>query len=357
MNYLNLAQTKQLMSLIRFKHILAQLKADLIGKDSHRGITLTYAWLANQFGHVSLGFIPTFLIYSFFKFEEPIRASLYVSLFWFLFELYNFLGPLLMKKVSYAKNVYIPNKNKYVFQPSWKNIAFDTFTDVCFFILGAFLFSFLFRQDLWLIILLVALTLYLMLASNYWFLTKMYQHNANYPFQFRLSQWDYKIEEEDKLKVDNFLTNNSNGNHLLIFGSQLRGKTALGIGILNELSIKHKACLYSSAIKLYAYFFVEHDLKKEKIWNWKNAEYLIIDDVNPGNPIKEDLISPEGFLKFLDPTSVGKMNKESSEILAKKNIIWILGNYKNSDIKENKWVQMLSYIGVEQNKISVINLP
>ena len=32
---------------IPFKRILQQLKADLIGQDSYRGVTLTYAWLAN----------------------------------------------------------------------------------------------------------------------------------------------------------------------------------------------------------------------------------------------------------------------------------------------------------------------
>ena len=45
-----------------FNLIINQLKLDLIGKDSHRGVTLTYSWLANQFGHFSLGFIPTYLL-------------------------------------------------------------------------------------------------------------------------------------------------------------------------------------------------------------------------------------------------------------------------------------------------------
>jgi hypothetical protein len=35
---------------ISFKRILKQLQADLIGKDSYRGVTLTYAWLANSLG-------------------------------------------------------------------------------------------------------------------------------------------------------------------------------------------------------------------------------------------------------------------------------------------------------------------
>ncbi len=51
------------MKAISSKHVLKQLKDDLIGKDSYRGVTLTYTWLANQFGHFSLGFIPTCFIW------------------------------------------------------------------------------------------------------------------------------------------------------------------------------------------------------------------------------------------------------------------------------------------------------
>jgi hypothetical protein len=43
------------MKVIQAKYILQQLNFDLIGKDSYRGITLTYAWMANQFGHIALG--------------------------------------------------------------------------------------------------------------------------------------------------------------------------------------------------------------------------------------------------------------------------------------------------------------
>lgn len=82
---------------ITFKRIIEQLKADAIGKDSHRGITLTYAWLANQFGPIALGFIPSFLLFHFFKIDV-LKAVIYVSLGWLMFEIYNFLRPLLSEK-------------------------------------------------------------------------------------------------------------------------------------------------------------------------------------------------------------------------------------------------------------------
>ena len=117
---------------ISTKRILQQLKADLIGKDSHRGVTLTYAWLANQFGHISLGFIPSFLLHFFFNLAA-LKAVLYVSLFWFLFELYNFLGPLLSKRGSNSDMLFMPKKDKYIFKPKWIIIVFDTLEDLCFF--------------------------------------------------------------------------------------------------------------------------------------------------------------------------------------------------------------------------------
>jgi len=52
------------MSIITSQDILRKLKADLIGKDSYRGIMFTYALLANQLGHFALGFIPTLLAFS-----------------------------------------------------------------------------------------------------------------------------------------------------------------------------------------------------------------------------------------------------------------------------------------------------
>ena len=87
------------MNSINFKAVTTQLKNDLIGKDSYRGVTLTYAWLANQFGHFALGFIPAIVIYNLIKDKPGIHypelwASLGVWSFWILFELYNFLGPL-----------------------------------------------------------------------------------------------------------------------------------------------------------------------------------------------------------------------------------------------------------------------
>ena len=108
-------------SRLSIRQIWSTIHADLIGKDSHRGITLTYGWLANQMGHYALGFIPTTILY-FFGWS-PWLSFLVVAIFWLVFEIYNALSPLY--KPEYRGNG--------TFRPAWGNLTFDTFTDLCFF--------------------------------------------------------------------------------------------------------------------------------------------------------------------------------------------------------------------------------
>lgn len=359
---------------ITTKRILKQFKDDLIGKDSHRGITLTYAWLANQFGHISLGFIPTFIVYHFsecwsklcwlpsflqdyFAEMNEFKAASLISIMWLLFEIYNFLGPLLLKKESKSGAFYIPKKEKYQFKPKWKNVAYDTFTDVCFFALGAFLFSLSIDSCYtYTKVILLALGVYLIIATKYWFVTKMYQFYARFPFQFRLSQWDFSISEENKTKIDKYLkSEDSDANHLLISGTLSAGKTSLGVGVLNEMSIKNNSCLYVPAMKMYNYFFKDENdvLEDHEIWDWKTADFLLIDDINPSEPIEDKLIDCDLMLSFID--TLNEPNNRNRALLKNKNVIWILGNQLSKD-QQNLWTGMLNKIGVSNENISIVNL-
>ena len=342
---------------ISFKRILKQLKDDLIGKDSHRGVTLTYAWLANQFGHISLGFIPAFILFYLFSIDE-FKAAIYISIGWLAFETYNFLGPLLSKKESSSDVFFIPKTASYKFNPKWANVAFDTFTDVCFFAFGAFLFALTITKgkDKIIIYILIALAVYLLIATRYWFVTKMYQFYARFPFQFRLSQWDFSIDGDNKSKVDAFLkSEKAEGNHLLISGALSTGKTSLGIGILNELSIKHNTCLYVSAMKMCNYFFKDEGdiLETHEIWDWQTVQFLMIDDINPTEPIQNELINPDILLSFID--TLTPINTKNRALLKSKNVVWVLGS-KLSDDEEKRWIQLLQNIGIQKDKILTVHL-
>lgn len=341
--------------------VLRQLKADLIGKDSYRGVTLTYSWLANQFGHISLGFIPTLITYPILKKHPSIQnpafcAALIISITWLAFEIYNFLGPLLSNRQSSSKLLFLPAK-KYVFPPPWGNIAFDTITDLSFFWLGAFSVSLFLHFNATVLIIIAVLIAFLIYPCCYWFLTKMYSQYAGYPFQFRLAQWDVKINDQDKATVYRFLENKNQGKHLLVFGGRRSGKTSLSIALGTEASIKHKACLYTTGMKLYNMFFETEEVllsDQQALWSWRTAPLMIIDDINPGKPVEQDLVKPQLFLNFLD--TYLPVNKENRKIISEKNIVWVLGRMDEFEQGTMSWKEMLIKIGVNANSITSIGL-
>jgi hypothetical protein len=329
------------MSQIKWKHIFQQLKADLIGKDSYRGVTLTYAWLANQFGHFALGFIPVIILYTFLsrineQDSHPYWLALIVAGFWLIFETINFLLPL--------RNI----KDKYRFMPAWWNVAFDTATDLIFFWIGSASAALLLFFSWSVIYILGALVLLALYPSYYWFTTKMFQQYASYPFQFRLSQWKYRISKEDREMVLSFLKNPGK-KHLMVFGSSGSGKTTISVGVANELSINRRTCLYTSAIKLYCMFHEKRTIA-ETLWIWRNSEVLVIDDINPGGPINEEIVSPEKFLQFMDTVN------ENREAIRSRSVIWVLGNHDTTEALRSKWSGLLETIGVLSQDIYSIDL-
>jgi hypothetical protein len=335
------------------KNIYRQLIADLIGKDSYRGVTLTYSWLANQFGHFSLGFIPTFIGFLILKKYYPedraaLKAAWIISAIWLTFEIFNFLGPLLFTKLGNMKKAY-------VFQPAWGNIAFDTITDLSFFWVGAFISSMLCGFTPTALMVVVVLTVLMIYPAYYWYLTKMYLQAPSYPFQFRLSQWNTeKIPEEDIDLVRRFLDNRDQGMHLFVFGPKKSGKTSLSVAIATELSIRHHSAVYTSAMKLYCMFFEQDEHASEDVlWTWRKASILVIDDINPGAPIKDDLITPERFLNFVDTFSTNDINRT---VLKQTNVIWVLGDDDEARKLSDRWQGMLMSIGVPTEKMLSLNL-
>ena len=348
------------MANLTAKQILKQLHYDLIGKDSYRGVTLTYSWLANQLGHFTLGFVPTFLFFNFLKHFTKIQhpaiwACTFFSVGWFVFELFNFLAPLLKKTSKYAQKNATDN---YTFQPAWLNIAYDTATDVCFFWIGTLAASINCESNQILNYILILLGVVVLYPAYDWYTTKMHQQAANYPFQFRLSQWNCNITDEKKSLITQFLQDKKTGKHLLLFGANKTGKTSLAVAIANEMSIAKKHCSYVTAMKLFSLFFEEDthlpNPKLLDLWVWRKASLLIIDDVNPGLTVPINIINCDQFYQFLNNPLYGNANKKT---LTESSIIWVLGNDTETSKKQQEWTLFLQErLAIPPLKITSINL-
>lgn len=334
---------------ISSQRIQMQLKYDLIGKDSYRGVTLSYAFLANQFGHFSLGFIPAFLLYYFWPwcwilwFDTAISAATIIALGWFLFECFNFLKPLL------------GNKGKYVFQPDWWNVGIDTFIDICFFACGAFMLAAVASAYTYAWIFPVVLLLILLYFARGWYITKICQQTAEYPFQFRLSQWQFRIHASNQQAVLAIQSAKPQGMHVLVIGPRGCGKTSLAVAMANERSIDGQKCVYATASKLLTQM---HDADASilqsnpyALTTWRNADWLVIDDLHPGEPVQGDFITPAIVQQHL------QARQENTTALVSRNTIWVLGSdAPGTHTQLHVWQQWLQQIGVQSQHMRVLDL-
>jgi hypothetical protein len=327
---------------VRLTDVIKTLHADLIGKDSHRGITLTYGWMANQIGHFALGFIPTVLLVN--CGHLPLNALLYVSLFWLIFEIYNALSPLYKKEY----------KGNGTFKPHWSNLTFDTFTDLCFFWLGSASYYFIIEGINAFFVYYCIGLFFILLFTRFWFLTKLYQQNAFFPYQFRLSQWDGEIRPIDTETIKGFLANGDFSHHFLVFGGKGSGKTRLSVGIANEMSIRHRKSYYTTFSKFCNLINMSDlELQKSKfsLWNWNESDLMVVDDINPGEPVAANKYSPGDLVDFIK----NEHTTRNMAVLTKMNVIWVIGTSPaNADHLE--WKNALLTLGIRSEQITFIDL-
>ena len=331
---------------ISSKRIRAQLKYDLIGKDSYRGATLSYAYLANQIGHFALAFGPASGIYLILKHCWPclrypgLWAGVGMSLLWIGFEVYNIL-----EQFKEGRG----NDGKYVFNPDNKNIIDDTLIDMGYFTFGGLSFAAGSSPECkWLWIAPVLLLLYLLYRSRSWYITKICQQTAEYPYQLRLSQWNHPITDIAKKTIEDYYKGDKSGKHILVYGAQGTGKTAIAVALANEQSIQRYACMYTTGTKLLTDLYdTDADLLAEDpfaLCTWRTADCLVIDDINPGDPIKEETITADLFAAHLPALA------DNKAAIIRGNIIWVLGNAGDKNI-HNDWHQLLVQLGVAVENI------
>jgi hypothetical protein len=358
-----------------YSQIKNQLQADLNGKDSYRGITLSYAWLANQLGHFTLGFAPslffsvifTWIQNNFFiqsLFEDnityyhliinwvtiPAFSSTLVFSIWLFYECRN-----------YVKQV---RESKYFIEIGRASVFWDTIVDLMFFFLGsisAYFFLDHSNSHSWTFYFMILLfTILLMFAGTYWYVIKINIQNARFPKQFRLSQWNFDISKSNIRLVKNYVKKIDNSNHLIITGGTGSGKSSLGIGIASEYAMNNGKIIYITAIKycevLAHYKQADESLaeKNSKRINARkafdellSADIIIMDDLTPGSPITDALIGANEFFNVIKNHS---QNHDFVDLKNKK-VIWVIGKDEHFEVWRSFIVNQI--IGTSDKEIVI----
>lgn len=349
------------MTPAHLKIIKQQIKLDLIGKDAFRGVTLSYSWLANQFGHFALGFIPAAIGYSIYRRYDSGRdinfwtylPTIIVWFGWFVFELVNFTSTIFKKKKitpieeKAKKNFYDPRK--------W-HFRRDLFVDLCLFAFGTLAASFIFMLNTFNLVCSFFLILVIFYESGYWYPAKIYLQRALYPFQYRLSQWNREMSDRNREAINSFMEASFDGTHLLILGEDDDEKIHLCTGIGSEISYQLIKCRYLTTMKVFECFYraepEDSCTSHEHSWNWQEAELLVIDDINPSHAQIKEVITAEEFYDKIN-NDHGERNKK---MLREKKVIWMLGNEVKDNMVQKEWKDMLVSVGVDRSNIITINL-
>lgn len=295
------------------KELLKQFKNDLWCKEVETGYTVSYTWMANQLGHFALGFVPTILI---------MTACFAI---WGLspwFALLALLPISMMVGKEYgdvqaevARWKGTPGIEPLAIADVWKNAA-----NACWFsVVGALVAGSCALAPLLPVALgagigfitLFLLTIPTLFVMRYWITKKKCYQQSGLPYIYRLSYFDETRIIGDQGNVRHLLSDfqNAHIDHLVISGPVKSGKTTLAVGLGTELGFDQIKVRYTS-------FMDFTDLTQETeeeyihlayiLWNWKDAEVLIFDDV-----------------KFADVSNFISNNPGVLALMKEKKIVWI----------------------------------
>ena len=95
----------------------------------------------------------------------------------------------------------------------------------------------------------------------------------------------------------------------------------------------------------------EVDSNHRDIWGWKEADFLILDDINPGKPALANFQSSE----MIKDLMLNSEDLSISDHLKKQSVAWLIGDLKEGDSIE-KWFLFLKDQGIERASICIIDL-
>jgi hypothetical protein len=399
---------KPIRNPVRFTpgELLLQARHDLFdAKEVQTGYTVTYTWLANQLGHIALGFIISHVLIWLLEsikddFIEPwfhwgintlwldIALPLIVAA-WIVFKEYQ----------DYTDAAGRATKGG-IFPLDAGDVRLDAMTAVYFTAGGAVVTSIEWWggdfHTLWPLLALALLLLFGLIPASYWLPRKKNFQQAGLPFTFRLSDFpptdpnarkkpktckpatqkpitkiSVSIESVDARnlpdaerkkmicdEINQFIDGSEeyehcDHRHMLVFGGRASGKTSFAAGIGTEFAFRLGKTRY---VNFFQFLQIANEAVEPKLqadivlWPWSECSILIVDNVDPG--IAEDPITPDTVRQM-----VGTLKDWAKGTLKKPNLrtVWVLDD--GDDEKIRRWKSAFCEIlSSEERYIEVVRL-
>jgi hypothetical protein len=329
------------------RQLLQQMKDDLLAKEVQTGYTMTYVWMANQLGHVALGFagvaLPIWMWSLFIGPEPPIRVLVALALLVIVLkEIRDFVVDL--RRVRAADGWFSPNRG---------DLALDVATASVFMALGVAVGVAAHMSWHYPILPLGAAMVVIiagLCAGAYWLPRKKCFQMGALPFVFRLSEFPSAVDQAGAETVREFVELRCGKKHLIVVGPEASGKTSLITGIGTELAFQLGRPRFTTLFEFMQIAAMDsdpHTQVNRALWHWKAAQILLIDDVDGGSG-QETMTDPEEVC-----TSVRGLGNDIVHGLQDRRTVWVLG--PRADI--NAWITSLSsLLSVPQSQIAVIEL-
>jgi hypothetical protein len=294
--------------------IIIQIKNDLWCKEVETGYTVSYNWVADQVGHITIGFAFTIFLSTITQYFFPGNPyGLLIALIPFSIMFYKEFNDYRNEKILFCQNPGILPLVTKDLRQYIATIIFFVIYGICVG-LGSYLFALypnLFNSFLPFSIFFVGL-IPSAFITHYWLSKKICWQRIGLPYIFRLSYFNKSRVLNENATIT-FLNGFMDGNinNLIISGPIRSGKTSLATGIGTELGFNQVKIRYFT---LFNFVYAIEERKNPKVhnayilWYWQDMDILIFDDA--------------------DINLLSKLNTKSYtavvDILKTKKIIWVI---------------------------------
>jgi hypothetical protein len=329
-------QDKSGKAVITGSMIFRQVYHDLFGsKDAQDASTLTYTWVDDQFGHVTLGFIVTLLLCAVVSVKwSPslvvVWAAILVAVLITVKEAYDYFCELKRRDGTFP------------FPFDRADVLLNCATSCIYTWIGAILAVVAVRFPLWSLLAAPVLVVVSLPIAAYWLRRKVALQQSDVPFLYRLANFPQNFAGSDGPDIITNLYTRTGPQHVVLTGPLNSGKTSLAVGTATEFGYRVGLCRYISLVKLAQTgqgTAERRGLHRQTvfqdgrtIWPLDDVDLLVVDDADGGIPTLE--IDPDKIKEAL----VHQLGEKFLSLMKQRRTLWVAGTNDRAEL----WQQLVA---------------